>query len=319
MLAASERTHPRRDETTPMNDSHMPLPQGLAQAREGFLDIVAALRPELHRYAARLTGSVVEGEDVVQDTLAKAFYAMSLATDVPPLRPWLFRIAHNTAVDRLKRHERRFVETRADFDDVAPIDERVDPLVVRAALSRFLELPVSQRSAVILKDVLGHSLEETAETMGATVPAVKAALVRGRARLRDVEAEATVDAPRAARGPDRAQLETYVALFNARDWDGVRALLGEDCRLDLVGKAAKRGKEVNGYISRYQAEPATRLAVVTLEGQEALGVLVGDATRPAYFILLSWEGGRIVGIRDYRYARYVADEVEVPVVAPPGH
>jgi RNA polymerase sigma-70 factor, ECF subfamily len=315
-----------------MNDTARQLPQGLAQAREGFLDLVAGLRPELHRYASRLTGSVVDGEDVVQDTLAKAFYAMSLATEVPPLRPWLFRIAHNTAVDRLKRHERRYVETRADLDDVAQVDERVDPSVVRAALSRFLELPVAQRSAVILKDVLGCSLEEAADTMGTTVPAVKAALVRGRGRLREVEAVEPegAAAPRAARGADREQLETYVALFNAKDWDGVRALLGEDCRLDLVGKAARRGREVASWLGRYQAEPALRLAVVSLEGQEALGVLLGDAgslgetpkppaqpVRPAYFILLSWEGGRVVGIRDYRYARYVADEADLALLSAP--
>jgi RNA polymerase sigma factor (sigma-70 family) len=303
-----------------MNHSPTQLPQGLAQAREGFLDLVAGLRPELHRYASRLTGSVVDGEDVVQDTLAKAFYAMSLTTEVPPLRPWLFRIAHNTAVDRLKRHEHRYVETRADLDDVAQVDERVDPSVVRAALSRFLELPVAQRSAVILKDVLGCSLEEAADTMGTTVPAVKAALVRGRGRLREVEAAPAegaavkavdaVDARRAGRGADREQLETYVSLFNARDWDGVRALLGEDCRLDLVGKAARRGREVASWLGRYQAEPAVRLVLVSLEGQDALGVLLGDAVRPDYFILLSWEGGRVVGIRDYRYARYVVNEAE---------
>ena len=74
-------------------------PATLAQAREQFLGLVESVRPELHRYCARLTGSVIEGEDIVQETLAKAFYAMSQTLEVPPLRPWLFRIAHNTAID----------------------------------------------------------------------------------------------------------------------------------------------------------------------------------------------------------------------------
>src|SRR5450432_2218192 len=118
--------------------------------------MVESVRPELHRYCAHLTGSVIEGEDIVQETLAKAFYALSLATEQPPLRPWLFRIAHNAAIDFLKSHGRRLVEARPEMDDVpAEVDERPDPSVVRAALSRFLGLPVSQRSAVILKDVLG--------------------------------------------------------------------------------------------------------------------------------------------------------------------
>jgi RNA polymerase sigma-70 factor (ECF subfamily) len=295
----------------PVIDAERPLPAELAQGRERFLALVAEVRPELHRYAARLTGSVVEGEDVVQDTLAKAFYAVSLATELPPLRPWLFRIAHNAALDRLKRYERRHVEARDDLDDLAA-DEGCDPVVVRAAIARFLELPVSQRSAVILKDVLGCSLEETADTMGATLPAVKAALVRGRARLREAEAAPAPDGKPAAPSPHRGQLDAYVSLFNARDWEGLRAMVGDDCRLDLVGKAARRGKEVGAYFGRYQNEPDVRLAVVRLEGEDAIGVFVGEgATRPAYFILLSWEGGRVAGIRDYRYARYVADEAEV--------
>ena len=58
-------------------------PAALGEAREQFLAIVAGVRPELHRYCARLTGSVIEGEDIVQDTLARAFYALSLSAEVP--------------------------------------------------------------------------------------------------------------------------------------------------------------------------------------------------------------------------------------------
>src|SRR5450432_3861080 len=165
-------------------------PTGLFAAREQFLALVAGVRPELHRYSARLTGSVIEGEDIVQDTLAKAFYALSQAVDVPPLRPWLFRIAHNTALDFLKSHGRRFVDAHAEVEELAGFEDTPDPAVVRAALARFLSLPIAQRSAVILKDVLGHSLEETAETMGSTVMAVKAALVRGRGKLLQEESAA---------------------------------------------------------------------------------------------------------------------------------
>ncbi len=291
-----------------MSEPSRAVLSGLAEARESFLAVVDDLRPELHRYCARLTGSVIEGEDIVQETLAKAFYALSLTPEAPPLRPWLFRIAHNTAIDFLKSHGRRHVEVRAELDDVAiEADERPDPMVVRSALSRFLTLPVSQRSAVILKDVLEHSLEETAETMGVTVLAVKALLVRGRARLREDEREDV-----AAAGADsRARLDRYAALFNRRDWDGVRALVGNDCRLDLVSKAARRGKAVGAYFGRYENEQGVRLRTGRLEGRDVLGVFVGDAARPAYFILLEWDAdGRVIAIRDYRYAQYVAAEAE---------
>jgi RNA polymerase sigma-70 factor (ECF subfamily) len=283
------------------------LPADLARAREQFLELVAEVRVELHRYCARLTGSVIEGEDVVQDTLAKALYALSLGTEVPELRPWLFRIAHNTAIDFLRSHERKRVDMPGDLDEYAgDADETADPFAVRVALSCFLALPVAQRSAVILKDVLGHSLEETAETLGLSVPAVKSLLVRGRAKLAE-------RAPPSESKPSkhRESLERYVALFNARDWDGVRALVADDCALDLVSKAALRGKAVGSYFGRYQAEPDVVLRVIHLEGRDAIGVFLGSAERPAYFMLLEWRAGRVVAIRDYRYARYVANEAEL--------
>jgi RNA polymerase sigma-70 factor (ECF subfamily) len=281
-------------------------PASLAQAREEFLAMVEGIRPELHRYCARLTGSVIEGEDIVQDALAKALYALSLQPEVPALRPWLFRVAHNQAMDFLKSHGRKYTEPRDDLEDVAGFEDRPDPAVVRAALARFLALPLTQRSAVILKDVLGQSLEETAETMGTTVLAVKAALVRGRAKLlesTEVERGATDAAARAA-------LDKYASLFNARDWDGVRALVGDDCRLDLVSKSQRRGKAVGMYFGRYEKEDVS-LRVVRLEGELVLAAHVAGAEKPSYFILLAWQGGRVTSIRDFRYVPYIAVEAEV--------
>jgi len=73
----------------------------MAEARARFMELVAEVRPELHRYCARMTGNVFDGEDIVQDTLAKAYFALSEMGEPPPLRGWLFRIAHNTAMDFL--------------------------------------------------------------------------------------------------------------------------------------------------------------------------------------------------------------------------
>ncbi len=277
-------------------------PSSLIEARERFLGMVASVRPELHRYCARLTGSVIDGEDIVQETLAKGFYALSLAAEVPPLRPWLFRIAHNAALDFLKSHGRKYVEPRADVAELAGFVEAPDPAVVRAALVRFLVLPVSQRSAVILKDVLGHSLEETAETMGTTVMAVKAALVRGRRTLTTTPTD-----EEEGEKPPLAELRRYAALFNARDWDGVRALVGDECRLDLVSKSQRRGKQVGAYFARYERESVT-LEVVLLEGRLALAATAAGASEPSYFMLLDWEDGHVQSIRDFRYVSYIAAE-----------
>jgi RNA polymerase sigma-70 factor (ECF subfamily) len=288
----------------------MDAPAALAVAREQFHALVAEVRPELHRYCARLTGSVFEGEDIVQEALARAFYALSMTAEVPALRPWLFRIAHNAALDWLKSHGHKYTDVRAEPDlaAIAGFDERADPLVVRLALARFLMLPVSQRAAVILKDVLGHSLEETAATMATTIPAVKAALVRGRAALQDEEGAVATAAPQ-----DRAHLDRYVALFNARDWDGVRALVGLDCKLDLVSKSQRRGQAVGMYFGNY-AKENVRLAVARVEGKLALAAFVAGAPRPAYFILLAWDGDRLSTITDYRYVSYIAAEAEYELI-----
>jgi RNA polymerase sigma-70 factor (ECF subfamily) len=289
-----------------------PLP-AFAQARAQFLAMVDSVRPELHRYCARLTGSVIEGEDIVQDTLAKAFYALAMMPELPALRPWLFRIAHNTALDFLKSHGHKYTEARDDLDDVVGFDDRADPATLRAALSRFVALPVSQRSAVILKDVLGHSLDDTAATMNATVPAVKAALARGRAKLLEPAVEV---APAELHARQRAELDRYASLFNARDWDGVRALVGEDCRLDLVSKSQRRGKSVGTYFAQYEKQ-AVRVEVARVEGELALAAFVGDSARPSYFILLAWDAGRVQQIRDFRYIPYILDEADCEVLAAP--
>lgn len=293
------------------------LPE-LAQARLEFLALVAAVRPELHRYCSRLTGSIVDGEDIVQDALARAFYALGMTTDIPPLRPWLFRIAHNAAIDHLRRRQHEPVA--AEPDD-ALADDSADPAATRAALGAFVALPVRQRSAVILKDVLGLSLEDIAEAIDATVPAVKAALVRGRAALRaqaDVAADPARPAPPIT-DDDRALLGRYVALFNARDWPGLQQLLADDARLDLVGQVRRDGRAVGEYYGRYRDVPVVRAEVGLVDGRPAM--LMFDppaAPRPSYVVLLTWRAGRVTLIRDYRYARYVADELWAVVGGSPG-
>jgi RNA polymerase sigma-70 factor (ECF subfamily) len=296
-----------------------PPPPELAHARTRFLELVAELRPELHRYCARLTGSIIDGEDVVQDTLAKAYYAISMLSELPPLRPFLFRIAHNTAMDVLRRYERRHVDVVAELPEDAAVGEWADPEVVRAALATFLELPIAQRSAVILKDVLGCSLDEIVEITGATLPAVKAALFRGRAslRARAGEAAAAPPSPVALDAGDRARLNHYAALFNAREWDALRDLIAEDARLDLVSRHERRGRGVGEYFTRYADLRDFRFVAGVLDDAVAGGRLAlalyspRSSTEPSSFVLIEWRGERLVLIRDFRYVPYIADEVRL--------
>ena len=283
-------------------------PASLVQAREQFLGMVEALRPELHRYCARLTGSVIEGEDIVQDALAKAFYALSLQAEVPPLRPWLFRIAHNQALDFLKSHGRKLTEVRDDLDDVAGFEDKPDPAVVRAALARFLTLPMPQRSAVILKDVLGHSLEETAETMDTTVMAVKAALVRARAKLLAMERETDerrAEPTAAARARSRS---LRVAIQRPRLGRSARAGRRRLPARSGLEVAAPRqdGRDVLRALRERGRGAPRRLA----RGPARARRVRGRGAEPAYFILLEWEDGRVASIRDFRYVPYVAAEAD---------
>jgi RNA polymerase sigma-70 factor (ECF subfamily) len=122
-----------------------------------FKALVEEIRPELHRYCAGMTGSVVDAEDVVQEALAKAYAALP-ATSIANMRGWLFRIVHNKAVDYLRRarHERvEYLDEQALLADPEPQLEEQE--MVAVALSVFLKLAPKQRSCVILKDVMGYS------------------------------------------------------------------------------------------------------------------------------------------------------------------
>ena len=298
-----------------------PLVSTLYEGKRRFLALVADIRPDLHRYCARMTGSIADGEDVVQDSLARAYYALSEMEAMPDLRPWLFRIAHNRALDHRRRYEHRMSEPLDRVLETVP-DSAGDPEsslareeATRAALSRFVELPPAQRSAVILKDVLGHSTAELSELLGLSELAAKSALHRGRERLRALSQSAPATAsPQPSPGVAR-----YVALFNARDWDGVRALLAEDVRLDLVSRAQRSGRgEVSSYVGNYSKYSDWRLARGSVDGAEVVLVyLEPDGVRPAYFIELGFdsEGEHVTWIRDFRYVPYILADAASTVTA----
>jgi len=279
------------------------------------------LRPELHRYCARLMGSVIDGEDVVQDTLARALVALQDMEEMPPLRPWLFRIAHNRALDLLRGRAVRMTEPIEAASDVAdqanpdPVEMLMRQEAVKTAVSRFVELPTVQRSVVILKDVLDQSLIDIAALLDLTVDAVKGHLARGRARLREINAQA--GPPLDAR-PASAAVARYVALFNQQDWDGLRALLADDVKLNQSTYPVRVGSaEVGRFFTIYAKFDGLWFAPAWLEGREVIAVFQDRADpKPSYFMWLEWRDGRISFIHDYRYVRYIAADAEL-ALAPP--
>lgn len=287
-----------------------------AAARETFERLLPELRPKLHRYCARMTGSVIDGEDVMQEALMKAIESLPQLESIAQMRGWLFRIAHNAALDFLRRRARleagRFDEEPDMIADPASTTER--RIIADASLRTFMRLPVAQRSSVILMDVLGHSLEEIGEVLDSSIPAVKAALHRGRARLLALAREPEHLPPPALSEPERSLLAAYVDRFNARDFDAVRDMLADEVRLELVNKTRLNGRqEVGRYFHNYSRVRDWRFVSGFVDRRPAILVCHPDdpSARPAYFVLLQWAGDQLAGIRDFRYAPYAIDGAEL--------
>jgi RNA polymerase sigma-70 factor (ECF subfamily) len=174
---------------------------------------------------------------------------------------------------------------------------------VGLAVGRFLELPPAQRACVVLKDVLDQSLEEIAEVLSMSIPAVKAALHRGRVRLHELAGQ-EVSPSRRTHAPE---LVRYVALFNARDWDGVRAMLARDVTLDLVGHGVKEAG--TSYFANYSRRSDWSMSPAWMDGREVIAVRrTPEDERPLHVIELSIADGKIAAIRDFVHACNVVDE-----------
>jgi RNA polymerase sigma-70 factor (ECF subfamily) len=292
------------------------MPVSDASAAAGLDGLLIVLRPRLHRYCSRMLGSVIDGEDVLQDALIKAVEAFPFAGEIKNPEGWLFRIAHNVALDFLRRRHRQDVLRSAEEVDMMAdeLDDIARREIAATSLRTFMRLPMAQRSSVILRDVLGYSLAEVCEIMDCSLVAAKATLHRGRTRLRELAQESD-DAPRPKlTDADRARLSAFVTHFNARDFDAIRAMIADDIKLDLVSRTRLNGKvEVSRYFGNYAKASDWHLVPGLVEGRPAILVFdptVPAAARPKYFVLLDWQADRVASIRDFRHAPYVIDGAE---------
>lgn len=206
-----------------------------------FLSTYEPLRPELYRYCRHLTGSPWDAEDTVQDALARAFVSLALMTE-PPQNPraWLFRIASNLWLNRIRRRDEILSESAMHDAGITQSDvsQASDPRSLREAAGTLLgQLTPQERAAVVLKDAFGLSLEEAAEVLATTPSAIKAALHRGRASLSDPRAE-----PRAG-GVAPQVLDAFCRAFNERDLEALTATLLESATLEYPGFKIEAGAD----------------------------------------------------------------------------
>jgi len=282
-----------------------------------FLETISTLRPSLHRYCARMTGSVTDGEDVVQESLFEAYRKLDRFDDSRPLKPWLFRIAHNRCIDFLRRKGVRddAEATAAQPDAVAPPDDAA--LGVGKAVEHLVAvLPPKERACVLLKDIFDYSLEEIAELVDTSVGGVKAALNRGRTKLAAAPAPSQ---PTRSANPDLARImHLYVERFNRRDWDGVRDLISADARLEVADRFAGAFAEAS-YFFNYGHWPWTwKLAVGEMDGEPVVIILQreADTWTPYSAIRMNVVDEKIDRIADYIHCPWVIDAAEAVSVAP---
>lgn len=263
-----------------------------------------------------MTGSALDGEDVLQETLAQAYYGLSLLREEVPLRPWLFKIAHHKCVDFLRaRSAWATVDVDEGGEPTMEIEAEIEDheLAAQAFSSLVLALPARERACVLLKDVLGYSLPEIAKILDTSVGAVKAALHRGREKLATLREE-----PARRDEPLPLSAQQYIDAFNRRDWAALGALLEQDVHCELVGfvhLVGRRALEQN-YFANYASRPFEwRLCVGVVDGKPELVCMreEGGVWKPWNAIRLEWRDGRVRSIRDYVHVPYLLHAVPVVV------
>jgi RNA polymerase sigma-70 factor (ECF subfamily) len=316
----------------------------LAAARGGdehaYRTLVEPHRGELHAHCYRMLGSVHDAEDALQDAMLRAWRGLSRLDGRGSLRAWLYRIATNASLDVIARRPKRVLpidhgpaaDPHAAFDAplVEPVwlepypdetlgvdDGRAAPearyerceSVELAFIAALQPLPATQRAVLILREVLGFSALEVAQSLDTTVAAVNSALQRARKAVDERLPEQSQQATLRSLGDERlrAVVERYMDAMARGDVDAVVAMLAEDAAWSMPplpswfdGREAiavflRRGPLSGDWRWRHRATRAS--------GQAAVGAYSWDAARqdhrPFALDVLTLRGERIAAITSF--------------------
>ncbi len=153
---------------------------------ESMNAVITEQIPRLRRYARALTGDRTSADDLVQDTLERAWGKLHLWRRGSDMRAWMFSIMHNTFINHIKK--KRLVTISMD-DDVLEVPTRAtqeDFLQMRDLVSAIEKIPHEYREVLLLIGLEQMSYEEAAKVLGIPLGTVMSRLSRGRERLRTI-------------------------------------------------------------------------------------------------------------------------------------
>ena len=295
----------------------------LARAQAGderaFRELFEPHRVALGVHCYRMLGSPLDAEDIVQETLLRAWSALERFEPRASIRTWLYRIATNACLDEIERRPKRPAPIEPFASEL--LDQAATPTydpAARYALREGLELglvaaiqllPGRQRAVLILRDVLGWTGPEVAELLESTVAAVNSALQRARSTIDEALPE------RAHRAVDAAEselLERYLGAWHTNDFDELVGLLREDAVLRMPPQPSVLGALP---VMRFLREVASggdlsamRLSPTWANGRPALiAQRVGDdgSLRPHGVLVMDVADGRIAGLDAFIGARFL--------------
>jgi RNA polymerase sigma-70 factor, ECF subfamily len=249
-----------------------------AGGQTAFAALVEPHRRELHVHCYRMLGSFTDAEDMVQETLLRAWRRRETYAGRSTFRAWLYRIATNTCLDHLERHPRRpsgevtWLQPFPDrlLEQAAPDAEPDAAVVARetielAFLVAVQHLPPRQRAVLMLRDVLGWSAAESAAVLESSVASVNSALQRARATLREhLPRRRSEWAPTGPTEEERSVLERFMEACEHADLPALASLLREDAVFSMPPQPdVTRGRD-----------PIIELWAPALAGPSGLGELL---------------------------------------------